>query len=161
MALEANKVVSIIYTLKDENGELLDEATHEQPFAFISGQNQILPKLEEKISGMVIGSKQKVVLPPAQGYGEYREDAVRNVKKTDFPENVDLQEGQRFMADVGEGQQRPFFIKTISEEDVAIDFNHPLAGATLEFDIKLVDVRDATDEELMHGHVHGPGGHKH
>jgi len=161
MGLEANKVVSISYTLKDENGELLDQATHEQPFAFISGQNQILPKLEEKISEMVIGSEQKVVLSPEQGYGEYRDDAVKNVKKTDFPDNVDLQEGQRFMADMGEGQHRPFFIKEISGENVTIDFNHPLAGATLEFDIKLVDVRDATDEELMHGHVHGPGGHQH
>jgi len=160
MALEENKVVSIRYTLKDENGELLDQTTKEQPFAFLSGQNQILPNLEKKISEMVIGSQQKVVLSPEQGYGNYREDAVKHVKRSEFPEKIELQEGQRFMADLGEGKHQPFFVKSISENDVTIDFNHPLAGVTLEFDIELLDIRDATNEEMMHGHVHGPGGHQ-
>jgi len=93
MALKENKVVSISYTLKDENGELVDQATKKQPFAFLSGQNQILPNLEKKISEMVIGSQQKVVLTPEQGYGEYREDAVRQVKRSDFPDKIELQEG--------------------------------------------------------------------
>jgi len=75
MALQENKVVSISYTLKDENGDVLDQASREQPFAFLSGQNQILPKLEEKISEMVIGSQQKVVVTPEQGYGKYRADS--------------------------------------------------------------------------------------
>ena len=161
MALDENKVVSIRYTLKDENGEILDQATKEQPFAFLSGQNQILPNLEKKISEMVIGSQQKVVLSPEQGYGNYREDAVKQVKRSEFPEKIELQEGQRFMADLGEGKHQPFFVKSISENDVTIDFNHPLAGVTLEFDLELLDIRDATNEEIMHGHVHGPGGHKH
>jgi FKBP-type peptidyl-prolyl cis-trans isomerase SlyD len=161
MALEQNKVVSISYTLKDENGELVDRATKDQPFAFLSGQNQILPNLEKKISNMVIGSQQKVVLKPDQGYGLYREDAVRQVKRSDFPDKIELQEGQRFMADLGEGKQQPFFVKSVSNDEVTIDFNHPLAGITLEFDIELLDIRDATDEEMMHGHVHGPGGHNH
>ncbi|MCK5453549.1 MAG: peptidylprolyl isomerase [Calditrichia bacterium] len=161
MALEANKVVSISYILKDENGEMVDQAPKEQPFIFLSGQNQILPNLENKISEMVIGSQQKVVLTSEQGYGEYREDAVRQVKRSEFPDKIDLQEGQRFMADLGEGQHRPFFVKSVSENKVTIDFNHPLAGVKLEFDIELLDIRDATDEEIMHGHVHGPGDHKH
>lgn len=161
MALEENKVVSIRYTLKDEKGEILDQTTKEQPFAFLSGQNQILPNLEKKISDMVIGSQQKVVLSAEQGYGKYREDAVKQVKRSDFPEKIELQEGQRFMADLGEGKHQPFFVKSVSENDVTIDFNHPLAGVTLEFDIELLDIRDATDEEIMHGHVHGPGGHQH
>jgi FKBP-type peptidyl-prolyl cis-trans isomerase SlyD len=161
MALEENKVVSISYTLKDENGEMLDVATKEQPFVFLSGQNQILPNLEKKISKMVIGSQQKVILSPEEGYGEYRDEAVREVKRSDFPDKIELEVGQRFMADLGEGQQRPFFVKEVSDNEVTIDFNHPLAGITLEFNLELLDIRDATDEEIMHGHVHGPGGHQH
>ena len=148
MAIQENKVVSISYTLKDENGDVLDQASKDQPFAFLSGQNQILPKLEEKISKMVIGSQQKVVLKPEQGYGEYRADAVREVKRSDFPDKIELQEGQRFMADLGEGQHRPFYVKNVSDEAVTIDFNHPLAGITLEFDVELLDIRDATEEEI-------------
>ena len=161
MAWEPNKVVTINYTVKDNEGEVVDQTTKEQPFLFISGQNQILPTLEQKISEMLIGSQQKVVLPPDQAYGDFREDAVRIVKRSDFPEEMKIEEGQRLMADTGDGRHMPFIIKEIKEEDVTIDFNHPLAGKTLEFEVELLDIREATDEELTHGHAHGPGGHQH
>ena len=161
MALESNKVVSISYTLKDNEGNVLDEAGNDNPFAFLSGQNQILPKLEEQINQMLIGSKKTVSLTAEDGYGVYDEKAVRQVKRSDFPEKMDIQEGQKYMADTGEGRHMPFIIKAIEGDEVTIDFNHPLAGVNLEFEIELLNVRDATDEELIHGHVHGPGGHHH
>jgi FKBP-type peptidyl-prolyl cis-trans isomerase SlyD len=161
MTWETNKVVTINYTVKDDEGAVVDQTTKEQPFSFISGQNQILPTLEDNISKMIIGGSQKVVLPPEKAYGEFNEEAVRLVKRSDFPEEMKIEEGQRLMADTGEGRHLPFIIKEIKEDEVTIDFNHPLAGKTLEFDVELMDIRDATDEELMHGHSHGPGGHQH
>jgi FKBP-type peptidyl-prolyl cis-trans isomerase SlyD len=161
MAWDSNKVVTINYTVKDDEGTIVDETTKDQPFSFISGQNQILPTLEENISKMLIGSTQKVVLKPNEAYGDFNEDAVRLVKRTDFPEEMKIEEGQRLMADTGEGKHLPFIIKEIKDNDITIDFNHPLAGKTLEFNVELIDIRDATDEELMHGHSHGPGGHQH
>ncbi len=158
MALAENKVVTINYTVKDEEGEVLDSTTKEQPFSFLTGQNQILPELEKNIGNMVIGSQKKVKLQPEEGYGSYDEKAVRQVKKSDFPEDVEVKEGMRFVADTGDGRQLPFIITEIEGEDIEIDFNHPYAGKTLEFDIELMNVRDATDEELVHGHAHGPEG---
>ncbi len=161
MALENNKVVSISYTLKDDEGNLIDEATRDKPFAFLSGQNQILPKLEEQIGHMLIGSKKNVSISAEDGYGIYDEKSIREVKRADFPEKVELKEGMQFVADTGEGKHMPFVIKSVKENQVVIDFNHPLAGVNLSFDIELLNVRDATDEELIHGHVHGPGGYHH
>jgi FKBP-type peptidyl-prolyl cis-trans isomerase SlyD len=161
MAWESNKVVTITYTVKDDEGAIVDETTKDQPFSFISGQNQILPTLEENISKMLIGGTQKVVLSPEKAYGQFNEESIRLVKRTDFPEEMKIEEGQRLMADTGEGRHLPFIIKEIKGDEITIDFNHPLAGKTLEFQVELIDVRDATDEELTHGHSHGPGGHQH
>jgi FKBP-type peptidyl-prolyl cis-trans isomerase SlyD len=161
MSFEENKVVTINYTVKDKEGNVLDSTTKEHPYAFLSGQNQILPELENQLGQMLIGSKKQIVLTPEQGYGEYDEKAVRQVNRSDFPENVELKEGMRFVADTGDGRQLPFIITNIEENDIKIDFNHPYAGKTLEFDVELIDVREASDEELTHGHAHGPDGHHH
>ncbi len=161
MAIEANKVVTINYTLKDEKGEVLDSTENKNPFSYLSGNSQILPKLEDKINSMLIGSKDNIKLEPAEAYGDYKDEAVQKVNKSNFPNDAKLEEGMSFMANTPEGKQMPFVIKNVEGEDVTIDFNHPLAGRSLEFDVELVDVRDATTEELQHGHVHGPGGHHH
>ncbi|RQW00050.1 MAG: peptidylprolyl isomerase, partial [Calditrichaeota bacterium] len=125
MALEENKVITINYTVKDQEGNILDSTTKEQPFSFLTGQNQILPELENKIGEMVIGSQKTVKLPPEKGYGQYDEKAVREVKMSDFPENVEVKEGMRFVADTGDGRQMPFIINRIEGEEIEIDFNHP------------------------------------
>ncbi len=161
MPLAENKVFTINYTVKDKEGNVLDTTNKDKPYSFLSGQNQILPELENKIGEMIIGSKKKIVLPPEQGYGEYDEKAVREVKRSDFPEDVELKEGMRFVADTGDGRQLPFIITNIEESEIKIDFNHPYAGKTLEFNVELMNVRDASDEELIHGHAHGPDGHHH
>ncbi len=161
MPLKPDQVVTIAYNLTDESGALIDSATHDHPFAFLSGQGQILPKLEEKIGTMLIGGKNKVTLEPADGYGEYQEAAIQSVPKKEFPADTEIKEGMSFVANSPDGHQMPFVIKEIAEEEVKVDFNHPLAGRTLNFDLELLDIRDATQEEKSHGHVHGAGGHNH
>jgi FKBP-type peptidyl-prolyl cis-trans isomerase SlyD len=161
MALQANKVVTFNYILKDENGELLDSTEKGGPFSFISGNHQILPGLEEAIGNMIIGSKKNIKLAAADAYGEYDENAVQKINRSLFPEEAELEIGMTYFAHSPEGQHLQFMITKIENEDITVNFNHPLAGKNLEFDVELLDVRDATPEEISHGHVHGPGGHHH
>jgi FKBP-type peptidyl-prolyl cis-trans isomerase SlyD len=161
MAIGANKVVTLNYQLSDDRGNII-QTTHENgPFVYLSGNNQILPKLEEAIDGLIIGGKKNIGLTSSEAYGDYDENAVQQVKKHEFPEGADLEEGMEFMAQTPDGKPVPFVIKAVKDEDVTIDFNHPLAGKNLNFDVELIDVRDATREELAHGHVHGADGHHH
>lgn len=159
MPIGSNKVVSIHYTLKDESGNLLDSTIGSQPFSYLTGYDQIIPKLEEEIDTMLIGGKKNVLITAEDAYGEYRDDLVHLVKKSNFPDDVDLEIGMQFVTNAPDGTQMPFVIKEIDGEDITIDFNHPLAGKNLDFEIELVDVRDATEEEIAHGHVHGPNSH--
>jgi FKBP-type peptidyl-prolyl cis-trans isomerase SlyD len=161
MPLKTNQVITINFILKDTNGNIIEATSRERPFSFISGGNQILPKLEENIGEMLIGSKRTVTLSPVDAYGVYDDSALEEVSRSEFPEDTDIQEGMTFVADSPDGQQLPFVIKSIKEENITLDFNHPLAGQTLTFDLELLSLRDATIEELGHGHVHGAGGHHH
>ena len=161
MAIGQNKVVTMNYTLKDEQGNVIQTTDNKEPFRFMSGNKQILPKLEEEVDAMIIGSKKNVKIPAKEAYGEYTEQAIQQVKKANFPQDVELKVGMEFISNTPKGQQLPFVIKEIKNEEVTVDFNHPLAGMDLEFDVELVDVRDATLEEIQHGHAHGPDGHQH
>jgi FKBP-type peptidyl-prolyl cis-trans isomerase SlyD len=161
MPIKSNQVITINFILKGTDGNIIEATTKERPFSFISGGNQILPKLEENIGEMLIGSKRTVVLSPEEGYGVYDDGALQQISRSEFPEETDIQEGMTFVADAPDGQQLPFVIKTIEGENITVDFNHPLAGQTLTFDLELLSLRDATIEELSHGHVHGAGGHHH
>ena len=161
MALKDNQVVTINFTLKDEDGNVIEATSKEQPFSFLSGSSQILPKLENQVSEMLIGSKKTIVLEPEEAYGVYKDTSIQTVNRTDFPEGTKLEIGMGFVADTPEGQQLPFVVKNIENDNITIDFNHPLAGRKLTFDVELLELRDATQEELAHGHVHGAGGHQH
>ncbi len=161
MAIGANKVVTLNYTLTDDQGNLIQNTEENGSFIYLSGSNQILPKLEEAIDSMIIGSKKIIELNSADAYGDYDENAIQFIKKNVFPEGANLEPGIEYMAHNPEGHAVPFVIKEVNGEDVTIDFNHPLAGKNLNFDVELIDVRDATAEELQHGHVHGEGGHHH
>ena len=161
MPLKSNQVVTMNFTLKDNEGNVLDTTQGKEPFSFISGANQILPKLEEKVGEMLIGSKKDVTLQPEDGYGVYQGEAVRTVNRSEFPQDVELGKGMGFLAKSPQGKDIQFFIKEIEGENITVDFNHPLAGKTLHFDVELLNLRDATSEELDHGHVHGEGGHHH
>jgi len=161
MPLKKNQVVAIDFTLKDKDGNIIEETTKENPFMFISGTEQILPKLEENIGEMLIGSKRKVVLEPENAYGKFSDSAVQVVNRSEFPEGTELKVGMGYSADTPDGRQMPFTIKGVEGDNVTLDFNHPLAGQTLTFELELLNLRDATPEELSHGHVHGAGGHHH
>lgn len=161
MPIEANKVVTMNFTLTDEFGNVLDSTERGGVFTYISGTGMVLPKLEEAVSSMIIGTKKQIKLEAADAYGNYNQDAVQVVGKENFPSDFVLEVGMEYMASNPDGMQMPFIITNVEEDTVTIDFNHPLAGKTLNFDLELLDVRDATPEELAHGHVHGPDGHHH
>jgi FKBP-type peptidyl-prolyl cis-trans isomerase SlyD len=161
MPIGVNKVVTMNFTLTDDTGNVLDSTDAGGPFSYISGTGTVLPKLEEAVSIMMIGTKKQLKLEAKDGYGEYNEDAVQAVGKENFPEDFILEAGMEYMASNPDGVQMPFVITNVEDETVTVDFNHPLAGKGLNFDIELLDVRDATTEELAHGHVHGAGGHHH
>lgn len=161
MALMTNKVITINYTLKDKEGNLLDSTDNGGPFSFITGNMQVLPGLEEALVSMIIGSKKNIKLAAADAYGEYDENAIQKVNRSLFPEEAELETGMTYFAHSPEGQHFQFVITKIENDDITVNFNHPLAGKNLEFDVELLDVRDATPEEISHGHVHGPGGHHH
>lgn len=161
MAIERNKVVTLNFTLTDDDGNLLDSTDNGGAFSYITGNNMILPKLEEAVNSMIIGTRKQLKFEAKDGYGLYNDDAVQVVGKENFPEDFVLEAGMEYMASNPDGVQMPFIITSINGEEVTIDFNHPLAGKNLNFDVELVDVRDATAEELAHGHIHGPDGHHH
>ncbi|MBT8381090.1 MAG: peptidylprolyl isomerase [Ignavibacteria bacterium] len=161
MSVEMNKVIIFNYTLKDDTGSVLDSSENKEPLSFLSGSNTILPKLEKTLTGMIIGSKKNVKLSAEDAYGDYKEEAVQTVNKDQFPKEAQLTVGASYMANSPDGKQMPFVITEVKEQDITVDFNHPLAGKDLEFDVELIDVREATPEEMQHGHVHGPGGHHH
>lgn len=161
MAIGINKVVTVNFTLRDQHGNVLDSTEGEQPFSFLSGHHNIIPKLESEIDTMLIGSKRTVSIMAADAYGEYNNDIVQVVGKEEFPPEFLLEVGMQYIASAPDGTKMPFTITAVREEDVTIDFNHPLAGKDLSFEVELLNVRDATAEEISHGHVHGVGGHHH
>ena len=161
MAILPNQVITMHYTVKDENGETVDATSPESPFAFITGHQQVLPKFEEKVKGMLLGSKSTLELEAKDAYGDYRDELIQVVERTAFPAEMDLEAGMPFHARTQDDQMIPGIIKSIEGEQVTVDFNHAKAGKKLTFEMELLDVREATPEELSHGHVHGAGGHHH
>jgi FKBP-type peptidyl-prolyl cis-trans isomerase SlyD len=160
MEIANNTAVWLQYTLRDDAGEVLDASEHDEPLVYIHGQGDIVPGLEKALQGKSTGSKFKVSVSPEEGYGVREEDKVQSVPRSAFEDGLELEPGMQFQAEGPEGVDIVTVVE-VSGEDVTIDANHPLAGKQLHFEIEVVDVRAATEEELEHGHVHGPGGHHH
>ena len=150
-----SKVIAIEYTLNDANSkEQLDTNVGGNPLEFISGMGQIIPGLEKKIENLAAGEKVDVMVEPAEAYGEYNDEAVQNLPKEQFA-GIDLVEGMTLYG-TGEDQQTvQVTVKTVADNEVTIDYNHPMAGRTLMFSVSILDVRDATEEELQTGVVGG------
>lgn len=154
MKVQNDKVVSIDYTLKDDSGEVLDTSQEREPLAFIFGNGNIIPGLENALEGKEKGEELSVTIEPKEGYGEYDESLMFEVGKEQFQDASQIQEGMQVQAQNSNGEVQIFTIKSIGDEKVTLDANHPLAGQTLHFDVEVSDVREPTEEELDHGHVH-------
>lgn len=148
------------YTLKDEEGNVIDQSPEGQPLAYLHGHANIIPGLEAQLEGKSAGERVHAVVAPADGYGEYHEQAVQEIPRDNFQGVEDIQPGMQFQSQSGD-QVMLVTVKDVTDDMVTVDANHPLAGKTLTFDVEIVEVRAATEDELSHGHVHGAGGVQH
>lgn len=160
MKVANGMVVSMYYLLTDENNDTLDTTEGGDAFAYLHGHGNIIPGLEQGLEGLEIGNKAHVVVLPAQGYGPRNPEAVIQVPLSEFPEDMELTPGGRVMMEGPEGDV-VLTIAAIDDGMVTLDANHPLAGMILHFDIQIVGLRPATEEEIEHGHVHVEGHHHH
>jgi FKBP-type peptidyl-prolyl cis-trans isomerase SlyD len=158
--IEKNRVVSFTYTLRDEQGTVIDSSGSRGPLSYLHGKGNIIPGLERALAGKAAGDKLDVTVAPEQGYGLRDERLVQIVAKAKFGEVTGLAAGMQVRAT---GPQGPRIVTVVSvdRDFVTVDGNHPLAGRTLSFSLEVAEVRKATHEEISHGHVHGPGGHHH
>lgn len=160
MQISKNKVVSIDYTLTDAKGEVLDSSSKGSPLQFIQGMGQLIPGLEKALEGKAVGENIKAQIPAAEAYGDRDDSLTQTIPKENFEDIPDLKVGMELEAESDDGV-RVITVVAIEGDRVMVDGNHPLAGMDLSFDVTIVGVRDATKDELGHGHVHGPGGHHH
>ena len=160
MKVAQDSVVSFHYTLKDEAGTLIDQSQGE-PLAYLHGHGQIVPGLERELAGRSAGEKLQVRVSPAEGYGEYDPALLQQVPREAFSRINGLRVGMALQAQTSDGGAATVHVKEIGPESVTVDRNHALAGKTLHFEVEIAEVRAASEEELSHQHVHGPGGHHH
>ena len=153
-------VVSMEYTLKID-GEVIDSSEGHDPLEFLAGHSNIISGLEGEMIGMKVGESKDVVVAPADGYGEYDDEAYLDVPKGQFPKDMPVEEGLELTVRDDAGQARYARIESVEGETVRLNFNHPLAGDELHFNVRVVNLREPTGEELEHGHVHQGGEHHH
>ena len=165
MQITKNSVVSFLYQVATAEGETVDQSKDGEPLTYLHGTAQIIPGLESALLGKKKGDHVEATIPPERGYGAYDSQLDLSLPMEAFPDEArkELQPGFRFMAEHPhkEDEQVMFTVHAIQGEQVMISGNHPLAGQTLLFKVDVVDVRAASEEELAHGHAHGPGGHHH
>ena len=160
MQIAQDSVVSIHYTLTSDGGEVIDSSSGGDPLVYLQGHGNLIPGLESELQGKQAGDKLNVRVAPADGYGEQDEALVQDVPREAFQGVADIQVGMQFQAQSNHGP-RTVTITKVTGDTITVDGNHPLAGQHLNFAVEITDVRLATEEELAHGHVHGPGGHHH
>ena len=160
MQIEKNSVVSITYTLTNAKGEILDTNAGKEPLAFLQGAGNIIQGLENALTGKNAGDSFKVVVNPDEGYGDVNPKLIQKVAKSAFQGVPDVKVGMQFQ---GKSEHGTTVVRVVdvTGTQVTIDANHPLAGVTLNFDVTVVGVRQATPDEIAHGHVHGADGHHH
>jgi FKBP-type peptidyl-prolyl cis-trans isomerase SlyD len=160
LVVQDGQVVSIEYTLQVDD-QVLDTSDEQGPLEFLQGSGNIVPGLEREMYGMKIGDSKKVVVAPKDGYGEFDPEAFMDVPRSEFPTDIPLEEGTELHVTDEDGEEAAAYIDSVDERSVRLDFNHPMAGAELRFDIKVVGLRPATPEELDHGHAHSHAHHAH
>lgn len=160
MTITKEHVVEIDYTLTNTAGEVLDSSKGNDPLVYLHGANNIIPGLEKELEGKTTGDELEVTVEPAEGYGERIEEAVQEIPRSAVAHLTDMQVGSQLQAETPDGMQ-VLTVLAMDDDKVTVDANHPLAGQKLHFKVKVVSIRKATDEEVNHGHAHGPGGHNH
>jgi FKBP-type peptidyl-prolyl cis-trans isomerase SlyD len=160
MQIAQDSVVSIHYTLTSDAGEVIDSSAGNDPLTYLQGHGNLIPGLERELTGKQAGDKLTVRVAPADGYGELDESLIQDVPRAAFGGVAEIQEGMQFQAQSNHGPHSVTVTK-VSADTITVDGNHPLAGKHLNFAVEITEVRSATEEELSHGHVHGPGGHHH
>lgn len=160
MQIAERHVAYFHYTLTNDAGETLDSSAGREPLPYLHGSGNIVPGLEKALAGKKAGDKLKVDVVPEEGYGPRVEALVQVVPKSAFDGVADLKPGMQFQAESNMGPVS-VVVTHVSGDNVTVDGNHPLAGQTLHFEVEITEVREATTEEVLHGHVHGAGGHHH
>lgn len=155
------KVVSFHYTLTDPDGDTIDSSDGGEPMLYLVGAQNIVPGLERQMLGKTVGDELVAKVPFAEGYGPRDPNGAQDVPRESFPPDVELEAGMQFMGQTDDGGHFPLWIMGESDGVVTIDSNHPLAGVDLSFAVSITAIRDASEEEVAHGHPHGPGGHHH
>ena len=156
MQISKNKVAAIHYTLRDNKGTVIDSSQGREPLQYLHGAGNLIIGMEEGLEGRTKGDKFNLKINPAKGYGEKDETLVQKVPRSAFG-GQEVKTGMRFSTNQG----GVVTVTNVGLESITVDGNHPLAGVELNFDVEVMEVREATSEEISHGHVHGPGGHHH
>jgi len=157
MQIAERCVASFHYTLTDDAGTVIDSSEGREPLAYLHGAGNIVPGLEKAMAGRAAGEQFKVTVAPEEGYGLHNEQLIQSVPREAFQGVDNIEPGMRFQAQTQNGPVN-VEVKEVAEQTVTIDGNHPLAGKALHFDVTVAEVREASEEELSHGHVHGVGG---
>lgn len=160
MQIENRKVVTLNYTLTDNEGTVIDQSK-DGSFAYLHGAQNIIPGLENALTGKSAGDSMNVSVDPEQGYGVRDDAKTQEVPREMFPEDAEIEVGMQFHAQGPDGDTLVVTIADIQGETITVDGNHPLAGVHLIFDVEILQVREASEEEISHGHVHGPDDHQH
>lgn len=160
MSVAKDKVISIDYTLTNDQGDVMDSSSGKEPLAYIHGSGGLIPGLEKELDGKVVGDKLVAIVAPEDAYGVFSDELVQEVPLENFQEKSEVKVGAQFQVQ-NDGHVSIATVTAVGENSATIDMNHPLADQTLHFDVEVMDIRDATKEELEHGHVHGAGGHHH
>lgn len=161
MLIANQHVVAIDYTLSNDAGEVIDSSAGAEPLVYLHGAGNIIPGLENALVGKTVGDELDVSIEPEDAYGEYSAELITNLGREMFEGVEELEVGMQFHASAPDGGMQIVTIRDVDGDQVTIDGNHPLAGQQLNFKVKVVSVRAASEEELAHGHVHGEGGHQH
>jgi FKBP-type peptidyl-prolyl cis-trans isomerase SlyD len=160
MQIADKRVVTLAYTLKDIDDNILDQSD-DGSFCYLHGASNIIPGLENALAGKGAGDELSVSIPPEEAYGVRDEARIQAVPRAMFPDDVEIEVGMQFHAQNPDSHAMMVTVAKVEDDSVTVDGNHPLASVQLNFEVRIMDIRDATAEELEHGHVHGPHGHHH
>jgi FKBP-type peptidyl-prolyl cis-trans isomerase SlyD len=160
LTVDNDMVITVDYVLTLDNGDVVEDTHAGMPMRFLAGHDEILPALEDALFGLAVGDETAVTLAPDDAYGDYDPEAFEEAPVDAFPANEGIEPGMPIGVQDESGEMYQAFVSEVRPDIIVLDFNHPLAGETLHFQVKVIDLRPATAEELDHGHIHGDG-HEH